>query len=214
MPDSTRDKIIQTAARLFHEQGYHATGVSTLLREAGLNSGSLYHFFPSKEHILLAVLEDYKERLHPVVMAPAEAAQPDDPIERIFELLRWYRGVMEQTGCRLGCPVGNLALELSDNMEAARVEIDANMRAWSGAIEAWLNEAGDRLPSSCDRAGLSRFVLTVMEGGLLQCRSAQSLEPFDDSVAQLRAYVDCLLAQADRERDCAQIPPTPSEASP
>ena len=46
---STRDRILETARRLFHEQGYHATGIATILREAGVNSGSLYHFFESKD---------------------------------------------------------------------------------------------------------------------------------------------------------------------
>ena len=39
----TRERILRTAFQLFHEQGYHATGVATILREAGLNPGSLYH---------------------------------------------------------------------------------------------------------------------------------------------------------------------------
>ena len=46
---STKSRIIETALRLFHEQGYTATGIATILREAKVNSGSLYHFFPSKE---------------------------------------------------------------------------------------------------------------------------------------------------------------------
>ncbi|MEE8447296.1 MAG: helix-turn-helix domain-containing protein, partial [Gemmatimonadota bacterium] len=48
----TRDRILEVAARLFHKRGFRATGVATILREAGVNSGSLYHFFPSKEAVL------------------------------------------------------------------------------------------------------------------------------------------------------------------
>src|SRR5439155_22202151 len=46
MPPRTREALITTAARLFHEQGYGSTGIATILREADVNSGSLYHFFP------------------------------------------------------------------------------------------------------------------------------------------------------------------------
>jgi AcrR family transcriptional regulator len=45
---STRERLLETSARLFLDQGYHATGVSTILAEAGVNAGSLYHFFPGK----------------------------------------------------------------------------------------------------------------------------------------------------------------------
>src|SRR5438128_1341180 len=105
-PDS-RKRILATAFRLFHEQGYHATSVSTILREADVNSGSLYHFFPSKEALLSGVLTYALGELRPQVMDRAEAATVD-PIERVFALLANYRRGMEMMGCRMGCPVGNL----------------------------------------------------------------------------------------------------------
>ena len=72
---------MQSAARLFHEQGYSATGIATILREAGANSGSLYHFFPNKEALLLGVLNWYRDQLQPVVLGPREEQEPD-PLER------------------------------------------------------------------------------------------------------------------------------------
>ena len=56
MSADTRTKILEVARRLFHEQGYHATGIATILREANVNSGSLYYFCPSKEEQLVGVL--------------------------------------------------------------------------------------------------------------------------------------------------------------
>lgn len=195
MAPDTPDRILMAAARLFHEQGFAATGVATICREAGVNSGSLYHFFPSKEALLLGVLTWYEDHLDPIVMGPIEAAE-GDPVERIFRLLAWYRAGMVATECRMGCPVGNLALEVSDTHPEVRPLIDVNFANWAARIEAWLNEAGDRLPDDLDRRGLSRFVLTVMEGGIMQARASDELGPFDDSVAQLRAYIDALLERA------------------
>jgi len=195
-PEDTKSKIIETARRLFHEQGYNATGISTILREADVNSGSLYHFFPSKEALLIAVLEKYVDLLHPLVMGPAEQAAAD-PIDRIFVLLDFYRKGLEMTGNKMGCPIGNLALELGDDRPDIRALIHLNFSNWAAVIERWLREAQERLPPDVNFADLSRFVLTVMEGGIMQARAAQSLEPYDASVRQLRAYVDSLL---DRRR--------------
>src|SRR5436190_12578083 len=105
--NDTRTRILEAARRLFYEQGYHATGISTILREADVNSGSLYHFFPSKEALLIAVLEKYIDLLHPMVMGPAEHAAAD-PIDRVFALLNFYRSGLEITGHKMGCPIGNL----------------------------------------------------------------------------------------------------------
>jgi hypothetical protein len=51
-----------------------------------------------------------------------------------------------------------------------------------------LEEAGPRLPEKLDRNEVATFVLTVMEGGVMQSRAQQSLEPFDAGVRQLRTY--------------------------
>lgn len=195
----TRAKILRTAFQLFHEQGYHATGVATILREAGVNAGSLYHFFPGKDELLVGVLEYALVLLRPAVMDPAEK-RSRDPIGRVFELLAQYREGMHAMGCRMGCPIGNLALEVADDNRAARDLIHQNFENWTLAVKKWLDEAGDRLPRKLDRAQLARFVLTVMEGGIMQARAAGTLGPFDDGIAQLRAYFDALEKLAAGER--------------
>src|SRR5438105_4982698 len=102
MPDevsNTKATILETARRLFHQRGYEATGISLILKEARVNSGSLYHFFPSKQALLIGVLEYYVELLVPMVMGPVEGAAAD-PVERVFTLLGFYRKGLEMTGCR------------------------------------------------------------------------------------------------------------------
>lgn len=195
----TRDRILGTAARLFHEQGFNGTGVSTILREADVNAGSLYHFFPSKEALLLGVLERYREMLHPIVMAPIEAAT-SDPVARIFALLKQYRDWYAPLNFTMGCPIGNLALELADSLPGVRELVRANFDGWSAYVERWVKEAGDRLPGDVDPAQVAHLVLTVMEGGLMQARARGSAEPYDASVEQLRRYFALLEEQAVRER--------------
>lgn len=198
--NETRERILRSAFQLFHEQGYHATSVATILREADVNAGSMYHFFPSKEAVLIGVLEFALVLCHPAVMAPVEAAT-SDPIERVFVLLENYRKGMCIHGCRMGCPIGNLALEVADDNAEARRLIHANFENWARFVKGWLDAAGDRLPADCDRMNLARFVLTIMEGGLMQARAAGNLDAFDQSVAQLRDHFNTLqsLARAQRK---------------
>ena len=191
---TTRDRLIEVARDLFHRNGYAQTGIAAILDEAEVNSGSLYYFFPSKEDLLVAVLERYKEMLWPMVIQPA-FDRVSDPIERVFAVLDGYRRLLIETGCKQGCPIGNLALEMSDEHPGVRALVAENFDGWCAAIEQCFEAARDRLPPGTDTARLSRFVLTVMEGGVMQARAERQLVRFEEGVAQLRDYIDILLAQ-------------------
>src|SRR5574341_1060622 len=86
----TRGRLIEAARELFWLQGYEATSVADILEKAEVNSGSLYHYFSSKEELLVAVLEQYKDMLWPMVIEPA-FRQVSDPVARIFAILEGYR---------------------------------------------------------------------------------------------------------------------------
>src|SRR5262245_33532599 len=100
----TRDRIVEAARDLFFRQGYVATGVAQILKASNANSGSLYYFFPSKEDLLVAVLEKYQALLEPRVLKPA-FERAEDPIERLFAVLEGYRLLLEATDFELGCPI-------------------------------------------------------------------------------------------------------------
>lgn len=184
---------------LFWERGYEATSLQDVVQQASVNSGSLYYFFRTKEDLLLAVLDRYVEMLWPAVIEPA-FSRATDPIERVFAILEGYRQGLIYTGFAHGCPIGNLALEVSDDHPRAREKIAKNFEGWRSWIRKCLEEAAARLPVKVDRERLAIFVLTVMEGAVMQARAHHSLDPFDASVAQLRDYFDRLLAEAARQR--------------
>jgi AcrR family transcriptional regulator len=184
---STKDRLLESARYLFWEKGFAATGMAELLDRAKANSGSFYHFFDSKEALLLALLDDYREGLEPVIVQPAQAAYTD-PLDRIFGILQGYRERLITTECRYGCPIGRLALEIEAENLPAHSRIAANFSAWTTAVRRFLEEARERFPSDADLDGLAVFVLTVMEGGVMQSRSHRKIEPFDSAVAHLRSY--------------------------
>ena len=64
MGDETRDRLVFTAMQLFAEKGYGSTSVADILKAAGANSGSLYHFFPTKQDLLLEALARYRNSLN------------------------------------------------------------------------------------------------------------------------------------------------------
>lgn len=200
-PDA-RTRIVTAAMELFWAKGYNSTSIADILSRTQLNSGSLYHVFPGKQDVLIAVLEAYRDGIYDQLLSPAWEGV-DDPIERIFALLDRYRWLMVETDCAYGCPIGSLALELHEADPAVRELLAVNFAGWTRAIEGCLEAAGDRLPADLDRQALAEFVLTTMEGGVMQARTHRDVAYFDRGVKALRDHFNMLLARAARRPEIA-----------
>ena len=185
---------------LFTTQGYEATSLAEVSTRAQVNAGSLYYFFKSKEELLLAGLDYFQTLLYPIVMEPA-FARTSDPIERIFAVLEDYRGRLLASHLEYECPIGKLALEVGRYSDRVREAIAANFAAWRDCILICLDDTGDLLPRGANRSALAIFVLTVMEGAVMQARTHKDISFFDSSVAQLSGYFNQLLEEGNRERE-------------
>lgn len=191
MATDTRTKIVLAAMDLFWAKGFNSTSVADILSRTQLNSGSLYHFFPGKQDVLIGVLEMYRDGIEEMLLQPAWHGV-DDPIEKIFALLNGYRTMIVETDCTYGCPIGSLALELHEPDPKVRDLLAANFQNWTNAIERCLDAAGKRLPRGTDKKALAQFVLTAMEGGVMQARTHLDVSYFDRAVKQLREHFELL----------------------
>ena len=201
MVKDTRQRIVESAMELFWLKGYGSTSIADILSRSQVNSGSLYHYFPGKQDLLIAVLEAYRDGIGPMLLEPAWAGV-DDPIERVFALLGSYRRALIDTDCTYGCPIGSLALELHEADPIVRERIAENFTAWVGAVKGCFDLASDRFAAGADTQALAEMALNVMEGGVMQARTYRSIEPFDRAVAQLRACLEAL-GSTERASICA-----------
>lgn len=193
-PKETRARIVGTAMELFWAKGYGSTSIADILSRTQLNSGSLYHFFPSKQDLLIAVLEAYRDGIHQMLLAPAWAGE-SDPVERVFRLLAHYRTLIVSTECSYGCPIGSLALELHEADPPVRERLAQNFAAWVAAVRGCYEEAGARFRPGTDFQALAELTLTVMEGGVMQARTHRDVAFFDRNVAQLRNHIALLMPE-------------------
>jgi TetR/AcrR family transcriptional regulator, transcriptional repressor for nem operon len=191
----TRDRLIESARYLFWERGFAGTSMADLLGHAGVNSGSFYHFFESKEALLREVLEGYLHALRPMVVNPA-FARTEEPLGRIFAILAGYRERVLQTECKYGCPLGRLALEIDPENRPAHKLIAENFRGWIQAVRECVDEMKQELPEGTDPDALATYVLAVMEGAVMLSRSYGSVEPFDLTISQLQEHFRLLLSHA------------------
>ena len=111
-PEGLRNLVLDAAAALFQARGYHATGTREILKATGLSSGALHHHFPTKESLALAVISD---RVAPTVRETwidpiREARSVKAAVLKVFVAI--IRGI-DRRGAVFGCPLNNLAMELS-----------------------------------------------------------------------------------------------------
>ena len=191
----TRQRILISAMELFSEKGFGSTSISDILSRSQANSGSLYHYFPGKQDVLVGVLEMYRDGIYQMLLEPAWQGV-EDPIERIFALLDRYRAALLESECVYGCPIGSLALEIHEPDPVVRELLAANFTGWTRAIGNCLREGAERLPPNTDIQGLAEFILTTMEGGVMQARTHRDIAYFDRSIAQLRHHMTLLDAAA------------------
>src|ERR1700754_5098220 len=89
-----RERILDTAARLFYEQGYQATGINQIIEEASIAKSSLYQHFKTKEELLIAYLKiaekDWFEELYKIVGKDKDAA------EKILGLFDYRKQLVER----------------------------------------------------------------------------------------------------------------------
>ncbi len=195
MSPDTRRNIVFAAMDLFWMKGFNSTSIADILSRTQIHSGSLYHFFPGKQDVLVAVLEMYRDGIEEMLLAPAWEGV-SDPIDKVFALLKGYRGHLLTTDCTYGCPIGSLALELHEPDERVRLLMAENFAGWVRHIENCLIAARARLPEGADTRALAEFVLTTMEGAVMQARTHRDIGYFDRNIACLRAHFDMLMERA------------------
>ncbi len=194
--ENTRKRLVEAAAALFHEHGFAATGTSEIQKAARTGAGSMYHHFGTKEGLLLAVLTHYRRRFRDEI-APPPWEGPEGPamFGPLFAVLGFYREFLIKTDFRLGCPIGNLAGELSDTHPEVREALATTFDMWRREIQHSLKGARPYLRTAISTEALSTFVLSVMEGAVMQSRVHRSIEPYDQSLLVVREYFEQLLEE-------------------
>lgn len=85
MPSPRREHLVDTAMKLFAQEGFHATGIDRILEEAGVAKMTLYNHFRSKDELILAALRRWDEITRNTLMKAVEAAATD-PVDRLIAL--------------------------------------------------------------------------------------------------------------------------------
>lgn len=183
---NTRSDIIRIGTELISRQGYNATGIEMVLKEAGVPKGSFYHYFKSKEEFGLAVMDvfaDYYSQRMTALLQDAALS----PLTRIRTLLQGSLERFSRNQCSKGCLIGNLGQEMADQNERFRARLDEIFDDWRKLFAGCLAEAqtAKELDSRLDAEALASFILSGWEGAILRAKVMKSPQPLQDFIEVL-----------------------------
>lgn len=185
--ESVRDRILNTARDLFYKEGARSVGVDTVVAQSGVAKTSLYRWFPSKDALIVAVLE--KERHDRWAGWDKTAAQSDaEPRARLRAHLTGIARYVNSSHFR-GCPFMNVTAEFADPQHPARLlateEMHELRRRLRGLVD---NVAGVSNPEE-----LTEHLLLLVDGAFSSAQALGKSGPQHFLVAAADALVDAQL---------------------
>ena len=192
-PDATRQRILEAAFMEIYRNGYQGMRLDEVLSVTGLTKGALYHHFPNKLALGYAVVDE-------VILPTIEAMwlQPlknsSDPLLGLMTVIEQLPDMKPPEMIQYGCPVNNLAQEMSPLDEGFRKRLDYIFRIWHDATEQALERARQqghiRDDLNCDE--IATFILAAVEGCIGIAKNAQSTERLRVCNRGLVDYLRCL----------------------
>ncbi len=158
IPPAARDRILDTAFRLFYSRGIRAVGVDLIIAESQVAKATLYKHFRSKDDLVLAYLDKVDGVWTSQLRTAAEAAGPD-PRDQLVGLFDALRTACRQPGYR-GCAFINAAAEA-----APGTPVHERTVAHKQAVLAWVRELAGEAGAE-DPDTLARSLMLLLDGGL------------------------------------------------
>ncbi len=179
-----RERILEVARDLFYREGIRAVGVDTIVAQSGVAKMTLYRYYPSKDQLVVAFLEEANRRYWEW-WDKAMRRHPDDPHQQLGDLFEALERKVTSRSYR-GCPFINTAAEFRELTYAGRDIVLANKHEVRRRLRALSAGCGARDP---DR--LAEQLQLLMDGVYASYQTLRG-EP---SMGHLRDAAEALLAQ-------------------
>ena len=187
---NTKEHIIEAASRLMHLRGFNHTSIDEVLKESGVGKGNFYYYFKSKEELGYAIIESNLKRFSDHVMRKA-FGNHKDALDQVDDFLDIILEVQRQRNCAGGCPLGNMAMELSDIHEGFRRKFQGVFEDWGVQLATVLHKgkADRRLSDNADPEVLSQFLVASVEGGILLTKVKKDIRVLENCFKELKRHI-------------------------
>jgi TetR/AcrR family transcriptional regulator, transcriptional repressor for nem operon len=199
-PEATRERIVAAAFEQIHRHGYQGAGLDTILATAGVTKGALYHHFADKADLAHAVIDEVIRGLTLKRWTGPLASYEGDPVSGIQLVLDVAATEFcdERFGDKveLGCPLNNIAQEMSPLDERFRRRVAVVFETWiesfAQALERGRTDGTVR--RDVDARKVATFVVSSIEGSFGLAKNAKSAPLLRENFEVLKEFLDTLRA--------------------
>ena len=180
-----RDRLIQTAVTLVHQQGFHQTTLADIAGEAQVPLGTVYYFFKTKEAIGQALVEHYLRTYRDVCQQWNSCSDAKARLGAFLELMLGDRQRLSQSGC----PIGTLCAELHKQGSGPLAHQASEI---FNELLAWLTTQFRALGKGEESRDLAVHLLSAVEGATLLTQSFHTPEYIEREAEQLTQWIRSL----------------------
>ncbi len=177
----SKEKLIRSSIELITQKSFSSVGVQQLCDHAGVKKGSFYHFFDSKQDLIIESLDVVWSDFKTGILDPIKSK--DCPLEEKLNLLfdgfyKHFKDSKSCKGCVIGCPIGNLALEMSTLDESIRIKVQEILSKWVEFFEEILSDAknNNEIPGNVDLKATAKSIVAYIEGTFLIGKTFNNVE--------------------------------------
>ena len=198
-PQRTRERLLQAAFQEIYKSGFRGTDVETILGAAGVTKGAMYHHFASKEALGYAVVDEIIASItREKWLWPLQNAK--NPIDALIGIIQSTS--LRPADLRCGCPLNNLAQEMSGLDEGFRRRTATIFEGWQSAIATALRNGKQRkmVRRDVDPDAAAAFLLATYEGYTSLAKSFQDVARLQAGEKTMIGYLESLRAPRSRMR--------------
>lgn len=179
-PDRTRQILLEAAFEEIWEHGFQSASLDRILARTGVTKGALYHHFRNKTALGYAVVD---EVIWPMIRERwiDPLTDSDDPIEALLSVLETSQEDLGEQAVLCGCPLNNLAQEMSPLDEGFRQRIHAAFKGWQKGLSDALRrgQASGKIREGVDVEKTATFLLASLEGTVGLAKNSQDPAVFE-----------------------------------
>ena len=196
--ERTRERLLQAASREIYRSGFQSASLDTILAVAGVTKGALYYHFDSKEALGHAVVaEIIAPDVHGKWVRPLQSGK--DPIDTLIGAVQSIPVRPEDV--RGGCPLNNLAQEMSPLDAGFRKRLARIFDAWRQAVASILREgqANGRVRRDVEPADAAALLIAMVEGYASLAKNAQDPKVMKAGIRTIVGWLRSLRSSGNRK---------------
>src|SRR5246500_4400839 len=200
-PERTRDRLLQAAFREIHRSGFQSAGIDTILAATNVTKGALYYHFESKEALGYAIIEEIVAKLtRDRWMLPLQRSKDKDPIDTLIGIVRAIPH--RPRDVKGGCPLVNLAQEMSQLDEQFRKRLERIFHAWQEGIAMVLRRGQSQGTVRRDLVPeeTASLLIAMVEGHEVLAKNAQDAKVWNVGIRNIVGWLRSLRAPGNRKR--------------